>query len=468
MTTHVMSASCLGSKTLLPFGNTSGASSVRLPQSSAVPFHPRNLRHVGPAQTLESSRTSRLRVKMFDDVEDDREAEGGELMGQGKQDFLEPRPPTDPTSDLGYLLFPKKFNPEIASLGLYIREDVRRCCCLVKGGVFENLLFFPVIQFLKDRYPGVRIDVISSKRGKQTYELNKNVRRAWVYDLDDQYSSPVEWTETLGKIKNENYDLVLSTRPAGIGMSVFLWLTDARQRISYVIPNVNGVGSGIFLSGSVTAPAANLSELGYNMYAELLAYLDQPGKGVVSTGVTPPLEVGILRAVRDAAEAKLKDAGVESGKYVLVHGLESKSVASMQPSGDSDSLLPLSTWTSIIPSGTKALYVIASETDREAAEAAFGSDASIALFTTPGQLAAAIEASVGVISTNTAALQLAIALEKPSVGLFGSAEKAAKFVPNAELKNVTIVSSGTGKLADIKTQDALSALTAIAKESVLV
>lgn len=56
---------------------------------------------------------------------------------------------------------------EIASLPLKIRGDVRRCCCVISGGVYENLLFFPVIQLIKDRYPGVQIDVVTSARGNR-------------------------------------------------------------------------------------------------------------------------------------------------------------------------------------------------------------------------------------------------------------------------------------------------------------
>lgn len=51
------------------------------------------------------------------------------------------------------------------------------------------------------RYPGVLIDVIASARGKQTFELNKNVRWANVYDLDDDWPEPAEYTDILGVMK---------------------------------------------------------------------------------------------------------------------------------------------------------------------------------------------------------------------------------------------------------------------------
>ena len=144
------------------------------------------------------------RKRMFDDpfdYGDDADLEYGDLYAAGKQDATDPRPSTDSTSEDGWLNFPAGHNPEVASLGLYIRGDIRHAVLLVAGGVYENLLFFPIIQLLRDKYPGVRLDVASTPRGKQTYEINKNVRRAWVYDVEDPFVTPAEYTEFLGKLK---------------------------------------------------------------------------------------------------------------------------------------------------------------------------------------------------------------------------------------------------------------------------
>jgi len=103
----------------------------------------------------------------FDYGPDEEEDTMGELMSQGPQGAEDPKPPPDPDSEFGYLDFPAGFMPEIANLGNLIRNDVRKCLCIVSGGVYENVLFFPVIQLLKNRYPGVKIDVMATARGKQ-------------------------------------------------------------------------------------------------------------------------------------------------------------------------------------------------------------------------------------------------------------------------------------------------------------
>lgn len=384
----------------------------------------------------------------FDDGEDP-EMEYGSMYSEGKQEE-DPRPPDNPDNPYGFLKFPMGYAVEVASLGLKIRGDVRRCCCVISGGVYENLLFFPAIQLLKDRYPGVQIDIVTSARGKQTYELNKNVRWANVYDPDDDFPDPAEYLDFVGVIKNRYYDMILSSKLAGLGHATFLFLSTARDRVSYIYPNVNAAGAGLLLSETFTPDSINLSEGGFHMYHQMEDWLGRPGRKVPRHPV-PPLKVSISRKLREVVEAKYATSGVQRGKYIVIHGIKSDSKASMQSRGDTDSLLPIEKWAEITEAinGLKPVFVIPHEKIREDVEDVVGDDASIVFITTPGQLAALINDSAGVIATNTAAIQLANAREKPCIGLFSSDDKAKLFVPNAEAKKCAIVSSKTGKLIDI-------------------
>ncbi|KAA8541996.1 hypothetical protein F0562_023148 [Nyssa sinensis] len=393
----------------------------------------------------------------FDDG-DDPDMEYGSLFSDGKQDE-DPRPPDNPESPYGFLKFPMGYNVEVASLGLKIRGDVRRCCCVISGGVYENLLFFPVIQLIKDRYPGVQVDVVTSPRGKQTYELNKNVRWADVYDPDDDFPEPADYTEMIGVLKNRYYDMILSTKLAGLGHAAFLFMSTARDRVSYIYPNVNAAGAGLLLSETFTPDSMNLSDGGYNMYHQMNDWLGRPARNVPRQPV-PPLKVSLSRKLKEVVEAKYKNVGAEKGKYIVIHGIQSDSKASMQSRGDTDSLLPIQVWAEITKAirGVRPIFVIPHEKERENVEEVVGDDASIVFITTPGQLTALINDSIGVIATNTAAVQLAIAREKPSIALFCSEEKGNLFVPNAEEKKCTIISSATGKLIDINVEAVTSAI----------
>uniref|UniRef100_A0A6M2E902 Photosynthetic NDH subunit of subcomplex B 1, chloroplastic n=1 Tax=Populus davidiana TaxID=266767 RepID=A0A6M2E902_9ROSI len=387
-------------------------------------------------------------IDIFDDGEDP-DMEYGSLFVDGKQDE-DTRPVDNPDNPYGFLKFPKGYNVEVAQLGLKIRGDVRRCCCMVSGGVYENLLFFPVIQMLKDRYPGILVDVLTSDRGKQCYEFNKNVRWANVYDPDGD-PEPAIYTDMIGVLKNRYYDLILSTKLAGLGHASFMFMSSARDKVSYIYPNVNAAGAGLLLTETFTPDSPNLSEGGYHMYHQMLDWLGRPIYNVPRQPV-PPLRVSLSRKLKEYVEAKYRAAGAEKGKYIVIHGIESDSKASMQSRGDTDSLLPLEVWDQIADaiSGFKPVFVIPHEKEREnVEEIIYNEDIGIVFITTPGQLAALINDSAGVIATNTAAIQLANAREKPSIALFGSEEKGKIFVPNAEEKKCIIVSSKTGKLKDI-------------------
>ncbi|OEL22689.1 Photosynthetic NDH subunit of subcomplex B 1, chloroplastic [Dichanthelium oligosanthes] len=389
----------------------------------------------------------------FDDGPDEEFDYQGMFSG-GKQEE-DPRPPEDPANPYGFLRFPQGYNPELDSLASKVRGDVRRACCVVSGGVYENVLFFPVVQMLKDRYPGVLVDVVTSARGKQVYEMCKNVRYATVYDPDDDWPEPAEYTHQLGVLKNRYYDLILSTRLAGIGHALFLFMSSARDKVGYVYPNVNSAGAGLFLTEMFKPPTTNLSDGGYNMYTEMLEWIGRPAKNVPRQP-KQPLRVSISKKLRAYVEDKYSRAGVEKGKYVVIHGIASDSVANMKSRGDDDCLLPLDHWAQIAKEissddkGLKPLFVIPHEKHREEIEEEVGEDTNILFLTTPGQLTCLINDSAGVVATNTAAVQLANARDKPCVALFSSAEKARLFLPYVEDKgSCTVISSATGKLIDI-------------------
>lgn len=59
------------------------------------------------------------------------------------------------------------------------------------------------------RYPGVQVDILASDRGKQTFELNKNVRWANVYDPDDEWPDPAEYTDMVGLLKVGGFEVQL-------------------------------------------------------------------------------------------------------------------------------------------------------------------------------------------------------------------------------------------------------------------
>lgn len=59
--------------------------------------------------------------------------------------------------------------------------------------------------------------------------------------------------------------MILSTKLAGLGHASFLFMSTARDRVSYIYPNVNSAGAGLLLSQTFTPDSVNLSDGGYHM-----------------------------------------------------------------------------------------------------------------------------------------------------------------------------------------------------------
>ena len=66
--------------------------------------------------------------------------------------------------------------------------------------------------------------------------------------------------------------MILSTKLAGIGHGAFLFMASARDVVSYVYPNVNAAGAGLFLSETFTPATTNLADGGYHMYVCLFVH----------------------------------------------------------------------------------------------------------------------------------------------------------------------------------------------------
>lgn len=75
-------------------------------------------------------------------------------------------------------------------------------------------------------------------------------------------------------------------------------------------------------------------------------WLGKPFRSVPRTPVLP-LRVSISRKLKEVVEGKYTKAGAKKGKYVVIHGIQSDSKASMQSRGDPDSLLPIEVWAEI-------------------------------------------------------------------------------------------------------------------------
>lgn len=78
--------------------------------------------------------------------------------------------------------------------------------------------------------------------------------------------------------------------------------------------------------------------------------IEEVGKGGrgVAQQLVRPLYINVSRKLQEVLQSKYDEPGSgPRSDYLVFHGIESDSQASMQSQGDPDSLLPLSVWAKI-------------------------------------------------------------------------------------------------------------------------
>eukprot|EP00898_Chlorokybus_atmophyticus_P001776 jgi/Chlat1/259/Chrsp1S03157 len=342
----------------------------------------------------------------------------------------------------GYLDFPQMYNPELATLGVYLRGDSQNVLTVTAGGIGEQLLFFPVLEVLKEQNPEARIDVVCPPEAKPAYDLCPYVGRVWPFDMDGV--TPDDYMDMVGKLKSYCYGKAVSGRAGGLGISAFLTMAGVRDKLMYVRPDGSGSMARLFSRG-VIAPSSDIFSIGATAFDSLIE------QGL--NAKVPTLKAAVSEKSQGWAEKALADKNITKKSYILVHGLASSPQTSLAMLGDNDNLLPVAAWSSIIEQISAPVVVPVARAD-----AAAGLPESATVFANPSfsQVAALVAASKIVVSTNTAVLHLARALGVPSIALFSSAETAARFVPDAA--DVTVITSPTGKLSGIPSSAVVDAL----------
>lgn len=68
------------------------------------------------------------------------------------------------------------------------------------------------------------------------------------------------WLNCYAHLQSRYYDMSLSTKLARLGHAAFSFMSNIRDRVSYIYPTVNAAGAVLLLSETFTAESMNLSE----------------------------------------------------------------------------------------------------------------------------------------------------------------------------------------------------------------
>ncbi|MEH2001803.1 MAG: glycosyltransferase family 9 protein [Nostoc sp.] len=305
-----------------------------------------------------------------------------------------------------------------------------RVVALVPSGIGDQILFFPTLDDLKRHYPNAQIDVVVEPRSKAAYQVSKSVHEVLAFDFKDR-NSLADWGNLVGTIRDREYDVAIAVKQNWL-VALLLWLTGIPIRIGY-----QGKGSAFLTHAVPFKPSQYAAEL----YHDLLQPLG------IKTPV-PELAVNVPKPDIEWAQKEQKRLGVHETGYILIDGGSGQLSQAKEP----DKIYPVEKWQQIIQNFQQKQpdlpVVVIKGFDDEQFVRSLESSSDIKV-TAPddiGKLTAIIAGANLMLSTDTAALQLSVAVQTYTIALFGPTVPA-KLLPKND--KFLAIESPTGKTADI-------------------
>ena len=299
-----------------------------------------------------------------------------------------------------------------------------RILALVPGGIGDQILFFPTLETIKEKYPNAAIDVLVEPSAKAAYRVCKNVHEVLAFNYKDR-SSLADYLNLLGVIRDREYDVALSigTRWA-IGLLV--WLNGIPTRIGY-----QGKSSW-YLSNPVPLKSEQYIA---HMYHDLVT-----GLGIHTP--CPPIKINVPTADISAAEMEQRNLDIKDSGYILIY--------------DSSSMLyPTDKWQKIVTDIQQKqpdipIVALQSFGNNEWVSTIMQACPNLKAISPPdiGKLAAIIAGANLMLCPNSAVMHLSTAVNTYTIALVDSAN-AHKFIP-PDNENCISVQSSTNNVADIK------------------
>lgn len=296
-----------------------------------------------------------------------------------------------------------------------VDSRIQRILVVNFGGIGDEILFFPVIQSLREAYPHAKLTALVEPRCKGIMAFNPAVDEVLTLDVKGK-PSMLELLKVVGELRSRSFDLAIGSGRSPV-MPVILLLSGATYRAGY---DANR------LSWTLTEKAGcNPQQYAAEMYYDLIrSWIPIPFR-LPQAALTQP--------DREWAKAFLAEHGVEAGDQVVVlHPGTSKLSVQKKFIKSWDA----SRWAELAArlqaEGVKV--VLAGGPDDEETIAtikgvlktqpieAYGKTKGL------GQLAALISQASILVCVDSAPLHLGVAVGTPTVGIFGPTDPA-KLMP---------------------------------------
>ena len=308
-----------------------------------------------------------------------------------------------------------------------------RILALVPGGIGNQLLLFPTLESLKNQYPNAAIDVIVEPRAKSAYRVCPYTNEVLLFDFKDR-NGLADYLNLLGIIRDREYEAALSLE-RNWGVELLLWLNGIPKRVGYQ------ASTSYFLSDAVP--------LKTEQYAALLYHELVQGFGIQA--VCPPMKVTVSKEDIQWAETEQKRLDLKENGYIVIHGGSSKSTR-LQESGK---IYPVTQWQKVVDDiqnkqPNLSIVLLQGPDDAEWVGQIRSNHANLKIVQPEdiGKLAGIIAGANLMLCTDSAPMQIAVAVGTYTIALFGPTQASKRLPPNQ--KRFIGVQSPTSKTADIK------------------
>ncbi len=314
-------------------------------------------------------------------------------------------------------------------------SSIQRILAINFGGIGDEILFFPVIQGLRETYPNSRITMLVEPRCAGIGAFNPAIDEVLTFDIKGK-PGPADLMALVGELRKRKFDLAISSGGSAL-VPVLLWLTGARYRAGY----------GASKTARLLTYKAPLNKQQYA--AEM--YYDLIREWVPSPNRLP--QVAIAPSDRQWAKDFMAEAGVQPGEsVVMLHpGCSRLSVLkgfikSWEPSKWAELARRLAADGVRVliaggPDDEETLSAIRAQlaTQPEAPEAGAAMIDAAGKTKGLGHLAALIEQASVLVAVDSAPMHLGVAVGKPTVALFGPTDPK-KLLPDGTIHQAVHVS----------------------------
>lgn len=297
-------------------------------------------------------------------------------------------------------------------------DRIKRILVVNFGGIGDEILFFPVIQSLREAYPTSRITALVEPRCKGIGEFNPAIDEVLSVDVKGK-PSMAALGAVLMQLRRGRFDLAIGSGRSAL-VPLLLYLSGARYRVGY---DANR------LSRTLTYRAPlNPRQYAAQMYYDLVGnWLNIPFR-------LP--QVALSQADREWAKQFLADAGVSLGEdpVVVIHpgtsrlAVEKKFIKSWPPTSWAELAIRLQASDIKVvlaggPDDAEAIRAIRLAMPTEPIMA-YGQTRGL------GQLAALIAHASVLACVDSAPMHLGVATGTPTVAIFGPTDPA-RLLPSA-------------------------------------